>query len=395
MPNKILIIEDDPTSLRLIEYALKQHGYQVLTTLNGLEGIITAQKEEPDLIVLDIMLPGIDGFEVCRRLHSGSQTADIPILIISAKTQKEDINAGFKAGANDYLLKPVSPAEIINRVESLLSKKITGQAKVVSFISTSEIPGLAMVIINIAAALVEQEKQVTLVDASNNHMGRPAKDNISSKQQGRVILEVDTVNNGALEQGLETLPSGIRVLHVDDVFNGQNNAAENSLELIQKIGKANDYLLIDLLLKPNHFTSSMLMSSDLIMILSDYRVDNLLAVKNTVTLLQYLGIALGRIAVVLVDPEGKTRNLTVNNMKPYIEASLGITLVEVVSFDARMYQLFYLDSQPVIQSNPTQKLAQDLKQIARYIATYSYTKQEPRPIKKVNPPMEMRIDANQ
>ena len=395
MPNKILIIEDDPTSLRLIEYALKQHGYQVLTTLNGLEGIITAQKEEPDLIVLDIMLPGIDGFEVCRRLHSGSQTADIPILIISAKTQKEDINAGFKAGADDYLLKPASPMEIISRVESLISKKITGQAKVVSFISATEIPGLAMVIVNIAAALVEQEKQVTLVDASNNHMGRPAKDNISSKQQGKVILEVDTTNNGTQEQGLETLPSGIRVLHVDDVFNGQNNASENSLDLIQKIGKANDYLLVDLLLKPNHFSSSMLMSSDLIMILSDYRVDNILTVKNTVTLLQFLGIALGKMAVVLVDPEGKTKNLTTANMKPYIEANLGITLVEVVSFDARMYQLFYLDSQPVIQSNPNQKLAQDLKQIARYIATYSYTKQEPKPTKKVNPPMEMRVDANQ
>jgi DNA-binding response OmpR family regulator len=395
MPNKILIIEDDPTSLRLIEYALKQRGYQVLTTLNGLEGIITAQKEEPDLIILDIMLPGIDGFEVCRRLHSGSQTADIPILIISAKTQKEDINAGFKAGANDYLLKPASPTEILNRVESLISKKITGQAKVVSFINTSEIPGLAMVIVNIAAALVEQEKQVTLVDASNNHMGRPVKDNISSKQQGRVILEVESTNNGALEQGLETLPSGIRILHVDDVFNGQNNASENSLDLIQKIGKANDYLLVDLLLKPNHFTSSMLMSSDLIMILSDYRVDNLLAVKNAVTLLQFLGIALGKMAVVLIDPEGKTKNLTAANMKPYIEANLGITLVEVVSFDAKMYQLFYLDSQPVIQSNPNQKLAQDLKQIARYIATYSYTKQEPKQTKKVNPLTELRIDANQ
>ena len=395
MPKKVLIIEDDPTSLRLIEYALKQRGYQVLTTLNGLEGIITAQKEEPDLIILDIMLPGIDGFEVCRRLHSGSQTADIPILIISAKTQKEDINAGFKAGADDYLLKPASPAEIISRVESLLSKKITGQAKAISFISTTEIPGLAMIVINVAAALVEQEKRVTLVDASNNHMGRPAKDNVSSKQQGRVILEVDSTNGGSQEQGLETLPSGIRVLHIDDVFNGQNSESENSLDLVQKIGKANDYILVDLLLKPNYFTNSMLISSDLIMILSDYRIDNLLAVKNTITLLQFLGIALGKIALVLVDPEGKTKNLTVANMKPYVEANLGITLVDVVSFDARMHQLFYLDSQPVIQSNPNQKLAQDLKQIARYIATYSYTKQESKQSKQINLPVELRIDANQ
>ncbi len=394
MSGKVLIIEDDPTSLRLIEYALKQRGYQVMTTLNGLEGIITAQKEEPDIIILDIMLPGIDGFEVCRRLHSGSQTAKIPILIISAKTQKEDINTGFKAGADDYLLKPASPTEIINRVESLLSKKITGKAKVVSFINTSEIPGLTMVMVNVAAALVEQEKQVTLVDASNSYKGQNGKDKISSKQEGRVILEVDTIDNGAQEPGLETLPSGIRVLHVDDVFDGKDGASENSLDLIQKIGKANDYLLVDLPLKPSHFTTSMLKSSDLVMILSEYRIDNLVNTRNAVTLLNFLGVTAEKMAVVLADPEGKNQNLTTTNMKPFVEANLGIMLVEVVSFDAKMYQLFYLDSQPVIQSNPNQKLAQDLKRIARYIATYSYTGQESRQSKKMTSPSEVKVDAD-
>jgi CheY-like chemotaxis protein/MinD-like ATPase involved in chromosome partitioning or flagellar assembly len=394
MSGKVLVIEDDPTSLRLIEYALKQRGYQVMTTLNGLEGIITAQKEEPDLIILDIMLPGIDGFEVCRRLHSGSQTARIPILIISAKTQKEDINAGFKAGADDYLLKPASPTEIINRVESLLSKKVTGQARVVSFINTSEIPGLTMVMVNVAAALIEQEKRVTLVDASNGYKGRPGRDNISSKQEGRVILEVDTTDNGLQEAGLETLPSGIRVLHVDDVSDDVNGASETSLDLIQKIGKSNDYLLVDLLLKPNHFTASMLKSSDLVMILSDYRIDSLVNTRNTVTLLNFLGITAEKMAVVLADPDGRNQNLTAANMKAFVEANLGIMLVEVVSFDAKMYQLFYLDSQPVIQSNPNQKLAQDLKRIARYIATYSYAGQEPRQTKKATPPAEVKIDAD-
>jgi DNA-binding response OmpR family regulator len=389
MPGKILIIEDDPTSLRLIEYALKQRGYQVLTTINGLEGIITAQKEEPDLIILDIMLPGIDGFEVCRRIHSGSQTARIPILIISAKTQKEDINAGFRAGADDYLPKPASPTEIINRVESLLSRKISGQARIVSFINSSKIPGMTMVMVNIAAALAEQDKQVTLVDASNNHKGRISQDTVSSKQPGRVILEVESTNHGLHEPGFETLPSGIRVLHIDEAADGKNGASDNSLDLIQKIGKANDYLLVDLSLKPTHFTNSILTGSDLTIIMSDYRLDNLLASKNTVTLLRFLGIISEKIATVLVDPEGRHPNLTAANLKPYIEANLGITLVEVISFDAKMYQLFYLDSQPIIQSNPNQKLAQDIKQIARYIVTFNYTKQEPKNLRKVIPTMEI------
>ena len=390
MPGKILIIEDDPTSLRLIEYALKQRGYQVLTTINGLEGIITAQKEEPDLVILDIMLPGIDGFEVCRRLHSGSQTTKIPILIISAKTQKEDVNAGIKAGADDYLLKPASPTEIINRVESLLSKKISGQARVVSFINSSEIPGMTMVMVNIAAAIAEQDKQVTLIDASSNHKARTNQDTVSSNQPNRVILEVDSTNNGLHEPGFETLPSGVRVLHLDEASDGENGTSENSLDLIQTIGKNNDYLLVDLKLKPTNFTNSILTGSDLTIIISDYRIADLLQTKNTVTLLQFLGIAPEKIAVVVVDPEGKNQNLTAANMKPYVEANLGITLVEVVSFDAKMYQLFYLDSQLIIQSNPNQKLAKDLKQIARYITTFNYTKQEPKHLKKGIPKMEIK-----
>lgn len=390
MPGTILIIEDDPTSLRLIEYALKQRGYQVLTTLNGLEGIITAQKEEPDLVILDIMLPGIDGFEVCRRLHSGSQTAKIPILIISAKTQKEDINAGFKAGADDYLLKPASPTEILNRVESLLSKKISGQARVISFINSSEIPGITMVMVNIAAVLAEQDKQVTLIDASSNYKARANKDKGSTGQQNRVILEVESTDNEPNEPGFETLPSGIRVLHIDEAANGENGGAENSLDLIQTIGKNNDYLLVDLCLKPTSFTNSILTGSDLTIILSDYRIDNLLKTKNAVTLLQFLGITLEKIAVVLVDPEGKNQNLTAGNMKPYVEANLGITLVEVLSFDAKMYQLFYLDSQPITQSNPNQKLSQDLKHIARYITTFNYIKQEPKHLKKEIPTVEIK-----
>jgi DNA-binding response OmpR family regulator len=394
MPGKILVIEDDPTSLRLIEYALKQRGYQVLTTLNGLEGIITAQKEEPDLIMLDIMLPGIDGFEVCRRLHGGAQTAKTPILIISAKTQKEDINAGFKAGADDYLLKPASPTEIIARVESLLSRKITGQAKVIPFINSGEVPGMATIIANIAAALGEQDKQVTLVDVSGGQKENGFYNAAASQQPSNTATENDpngnTSNNGSNEPDLVTLPSGIRVLHVDDASDGKNGVPDNSFDLIKKIGKTNDYLLVVLPLKPTPFTRSVLTGSDLAIIISDYRVDNILGTKNTITLLRFLGLTPEKMATMLVDPEGKHPNLTVANLKPYIEANLGITLAEVISFDAKMYQLSYLDSQTIIQSNQNQKLAQDIRQISRYIITYNYTKEEMKPLISEIPTLERR-----
>jgi len=128
MGKKILVIEDDAIALRLIEYTLRKEGYEVLQAKNGLEGISKAQSEEPDLVILDVMLPGIDGFEVCHRLRSESQTARLPILMLSGKAQEIDKATGLKVGADDYVTKPTAPRELISRVESLLARKAVKKA---------------------------------------------------------------------------------------------------------------------------------------------------------------------------------------------------------------------------------------------------------------------------
>jgi DNA-binding response OmpR family regulator len=127
MDKKILVIEDDAIASRLIEYTLGKEGYEVLLAKNGLEGISKAQSEEPDLIILDIMLPGIDGFEVCHRLRSEPQTAHLPILMLSGKAQEIDKATGLKVGADDYVTKPASPRELANRVKALLERKVAGK----------------------------------------------------------------------------------------------------------------------------------------------------------------------------------------------------------------------------------------------------------------------------
>jgi two-component system, OmpR family, alkaline phosphatase synthesis response regulator PhoP len=123
MNNKVLIIEDDPATSRLVDYSLRHHGYQVSTATNGLEGVRKAQTEAPDLVILDVMLPGIDGYEICHRLRANPVTAGLLILMFSAKAQEIDKETGIKVGADDYLTKPAAPAEIVARVERLLAKK--------------------------------------------------------------------------------------------------------------------------------------------------------------------------------------------------------------------------------------------------------------------------------
>ena len=123
MKKRILLVEDDPSAIRLVGYALEQEGYEVLTAANGVEGLRKAREEEPDLLILDVMLPGLDGFELCRRLRADAQTAGLPVLMLSAKAQEIDKTTGLKMGADAYLTKPADPSEIVSRVESLLAQK--------------------------------------------------------------------------------------------------------------------------------------------------------------------------------------------------------------------------------------------------------------------------------
>ena len=123
MTRKILVIEDDPSALKFAAYALQQGGYQVLTATNGVEGLKMAQDEEPDLLILDVMLPGMDGFELCHRLRNAPATAGLPILMLSVKGRESDRNMGLTVGADQYLTKPIGPAELVASVGQLLEGK--------------------------------------------------------------------------------------------------------------------------------------------------------------------------------------------------------------------------------------------------------------------------------
>lgn len=122
MQKRVLVVEDDPAASRFVGYTLQQEGFEVLIAANGLEGIMKAQQDKPDIIILDGMLPGLDGFQVCRRLRGEANTANLPILMLSAKAQESDKAAGFKVGADDYLAKPVDPSNLVERVRNLLNR---------------------------------------------------------------------------------------------------------------------------------------------------------------------------------------------------------------------------------------------------------------------------------
>jgi two-component system phosphate regulon response regulator PhoB len=111
----------------LIEYHLKQSGFSVITALDGPSGLEVARKRRPSLIILDLMLPGMDGKDICRVLKSNPLTQSIPVLILTAKTEEMDRVIGFELGADDYVTKPFSPRELVLRVKAILRRKETPQ----------------------------------------------------------------------------------------------------------------------------------------------------------------------------------------------------------------------------------------------------------------------------
>jgi two-component system alkaline phosphatase synthesis response regulator PhoP len=135
----ILVVDDEEDILELVEYNLCKEGYIVSCVTTGEEALVHAREKKPDLIVLDLMLPGVDGLEVCRRLRSAADTARIPIVILTAKGEEADIVTGLELGADDYVTKPFSPRVLLARVRTVLRRNRAEVPSETDIVVTNEI----------------------------------------------------------------------------------------------------------------------------------------------------------------------------------------------------------------------------------------------------------------
>jgi|SRR5581483_10382135 DNA-binding response OmpR family regulator len=118
----VLIVDDDPFITRLVQMKVEQLGHVVVTANDGEEGLRKAEATHPDLVLLDLMMPRMNGLEMCRRLRATPAGRTVPVVMLTAKAQERDVEAGFAAGATDYLTKPFSPRELQTRVRAMLAR---------------------------------------------------------------------------------------------------------------------------------------------------------------------------------------------------------------------------------------------------------------------------------
>ena len=122
MKEKILVVEDEKDIVKMLDYNLKKEGFRTISAHDGEDALDLANREHPDLIILDLMLPGIDGLEVCKTLKKNTKTTSTPIIMLTAKSQESDKIVGLELGADDYVTKPFSPRELIARVKAVLRR---------------------------------------------------------------------------------------------------------------------------------------------------------------------------------------------------------------------------------------------------------------------------------
>jgi len=367
---KILVIEDDPSALRLIKYTLQQEGYEVLTVPDGLKGLRKARSEPPDLIIIDIMLPGIDGFEVCHRLRVEPQTARLPILMVSAKSREIDKATGLAVGANDYISKPADPSEIISRVGRLLAGKTAVRPEMVAFVGSKRGVGTTTLVVNVAIALSQGGKRVIVVDLC------PYGGSIAGYlglEPGGTITEllmkpIDAITRGDLEAALAVHHTEVKVLAIPRWSGEEAEISPSDVSLlVGRFREMTDYLLVDLPFQPSNAARMVLSQCDLAVIVTDSQADALPSVKSTASVLGLLGISRERLGTVVIDREGMFPEWQLAKMRSTVEHSAGAQLLGIIPYDTRVYLELVPGSTPVILSSPDCPMAGAVRGVAQHI----------------------------
>jgi DNA-binding response OmpR family regulator len=196
MPN-IVVVEDDPDLLEVLRESLSREGYLVQTANNGLDGLKLIKETSPDLVCLDVMMPGMDGIEVCRELRADKALQGLPIMMLTAKGDESDVVLGLGIGADDYVVKPARPKELIARVRALLRRprlEASSESEALIKVGSVEIDEARFQVRLDGEVLPFTPTEYQLLKALAMEPGRAFKRNELLKQAGGVYVEERTVD---------------------------------------------------------------------------------------------------------------------------------------------------------------------------------------------------------
>ena len=382
MPEKILLVDDDMDTLRLVGLMLQRQGYEVRVASSGQQALGMAQAEMPDLILLDIMMPEIDGYEVARHLRSDPATSEIPIIMFTAKTQVDDKVMGFEAGADDYLTKPTQPRELFAHMKAVLSR--SGKSRSPTMPSSGE-PGymigvlaakgglgVSTLVLNLGVTLLESYKKDVLVADF-----RPG--------QGTIGLELGITETDGLNRLLRRRPaeitrreveaeivshaSGLRLLlssaHPADAC--LQNAVSNLDNIVQQLPLLARYVVVDLGPSLTPMTSKIIKAFNELIIVVEPIPNTILQTTGLISNLAELGLTETKITIVLVNRIRSGVHLSWSQVQEQLGRTISVifTPVPELAYQATIH------NKPLVKEHADSLSSQQFTKLAERIAKHN------------------------
>ncbi len=377
MAEKILIVDDDLETLRLVGLMLQRQGYQIVVANNGSQALSVAHTELPDLVVLDVMMPDMDGFQVTRQLRAQPETSNVPILMFSAKSQVDDKVAGYDAGVDDYLTKPVHPVELVARIKALLNRGKSRQpagapvehAHTIGVIGPKGGLGVSSLVLNLALAYYQKNKTDLIAAETTPGHGSWGIELGFANPSGLcnlLRLKTNDINTAAVERELVQTTYGFRLLMASsrkkDV---ELMTATAQLDLvIQQLQLLSSLVMLDLgTVGVPMFDRFLALCHELILVTEPYPS----TVQHTRLLMEELmerGFGKSRpVTLVIVNRVRADVQLSITQ----VQDRLGMPITQVIPPAPEQAFQVGLRNVPLIMVQPDGLLAQQFNRLADYV----------------------------
>lgn len=370
MNNKILIVDDDPELLRLIGLSLHRAGYEPVASQNAEDALKKVRSQQPVLVILDVMLPGASGIDLCRQLRSQARTLPLPIIMLSARSQVDDKIEGLEAGADEYLTKPVSPKEMVARVNSLLERTerlrdagAPGRGTVLGFLGAKGGVGTTTIALNVAIALAQKDHEVIAVEFRPHfgtfaiQLGHTPQETLSD------LLSVDVVRTDerTLRSHLVPDASGIEVLYgPNDGTAWTTIEPDHAQAIIDGLSRMASVVVIDFANDFSPATETALKLCDQVLLVTRPENDSLKAGRKVLDLVRGWGVGRGIVDAIIVNHAPLAIGVNVQS----VEELLGCQVLSVVPPAPDAAALVHTRGRPLLITQPNNAAVNKITELA-------------------------------
>ncbi|MGC8634543.1 MAG: response regulator [Candidatus Limnocylindrales bacterium] len=376
---KILIVDDDPDTQRVLGYTLTQEGFQVVSAGDGAEALRVREREHPDLILLDIMLPKLDGYQVAERIRAEEgSAAHVPIVMVTAETDIEQKVRGLRAGADDYLVKPFHPAELLARIRSLLARfapryadsaaRPAAAGRVLAFYGAKGGVGTTTLAINAAIALQrDQGRRVVLVDGNLQFGDHRVFLDLGLDRKSIVdVVVAPSIDLDVLNSVLLHHDSGIDLLlappspEMAELVNVEQHHMTQVIELLRQ---RYDYVIVDIDKRLDETNLDVIGASDVVFVVMTADLSCLKNVRLVLETMSQLGIGAERVQLVMNRSTAYT-GITVKNAESALRRQIGYQVVN----DYRVAITALNTGAPFAVARPDSALGRSVVDFVRQVA---------------------------